>query len=224
MIYCGLDTETTGLPNTNISAKDPKQARVVQLALKLITGDGRVLSQFSTLIKPSGWDEIHPKAFETHGITREDCEKYGMPAEAAFGVFCQYAHLADMFVAHNSQFDEGMMMLEADALGFGMPSNPWHCTMKAATPICKIPPTEAMLRAGRKHHKSANVTEALRIICGKELIGAHDAMNDVSACLDIFVELKKERQLNHVKRSHNPRGHHPRTRNHGKADARSRAR
>lgn len=193
MIYCGLDTETTGLPNTSLDAKDPRQARVVQLALKLFTADGRVLSQFSSYIMPSGWDEIHPKAFEAHGITREDCEKFGIEAEKAFYVFKHYASLADMIVAHNADFDCGMMMLEAAALGLEMPGNPWHCTMKEATPICKIPPTEAMIRAGRNHHKSANLGEALRILCGEELDGAHDAMVDVTGAIKVFLALKNRK-------------------------------
>lgn len=192
-IILGLDTETTGLPNRGIEAKDPKQARVVQLALKLITLQGRVICQFSTLIMPSGWDEIHPKAQETHGISREDCERYGIEAVKAFAVFQHYASLADVIVAHNGDFDETMMLLEADALGMDMPANPWHCTMKEATPICKVPPTPAMMRAGRRHYKNANLTEALKILCGKDLEGAHDAMVDVTGCLDVLLALRQRK-------------------------------
>lgn len=193
MLYCGLDTETTGLPNRGLDPKDPKQARVVQLALKLFTDQGRVLSQFSTLITPSGWDEIHPKAFEAHGISREDCEAYGIPASNAFKVFKHYARLADIIIAHNAPFDKDMMTIEGLALGDDFPSNPWHCTMKEATPICKVPPTEAMQRAGRHHFKNANLAEALKIICGEELVGAHDAMNDVTGCIKIFLALKQRK-------------------------------
>ncbi len=191
MIYCGIDTETTGLPNQRLNPKDPKQARVLQVALKLVTEEGRVISQFSTLIKPSGWTDIHPKAFDAHGITKEDCEHFGIDAFRAFTVFKHYADLADTFVAHNADFDRGMMKMEADALGLDMPTKPWHCTMKQATPICKVPPTEAMKRVGRTHFKNANLKEALKILCRKELIGAHDAMNDVNGCLDIFFEMKE---------------------------------
>lgn len=193
MIYCGLDTETTGLINYKVKATDPEQARVIQLALKLFTSEGRVISQFSTLIQPSGWHQIHPKAFEAHGITREDCEQFGIPAAVAYGIFCHYASHADMFVAHNANFDKGMMKIESNALEIDFPTPAWHCTMVEATPICKVPPTEAMQRAGRHHFKNANLGEALKILCGKELIGAHDAMNDVNGCVDVFLELKKRK-------------------------------
>lgn len=191
-ISCGLDTETTGLPSHNLDANNPKQARVIQLALKLITESGRVICQFSTLIKPSGWDEIHPKAFEAHGITREDCERFGIEAEKAFMVFLYYASLADEFVAHNAPFDKKMMLIESDATGNDFPDTPWFDTMPPATDICKVPPTPAMQRAGRTHYKSANLTEALDIMCGKTLEGAHDAMVDVSACLDLLLEIRKK--------------------------------
>lgn len=192
-IILGLDTETTGLPNKNLEATDPRQARVVQLALKLITIEGRVLSQFSTLIKPSGWAEIHPKAFETHGISREDCERFGIKAIEAFSVFQQYSSLSDVIVAHNADFDSVMMMIEADALGIDMPVNPWHCTMKEATPICKVPPTPRMRAAGFGPYKNANLTEALKILCGKDLDGAHDAMVDVTGCLEVLVALRQRK-------------------------------
>ena len=189
-IYAGTDTETTGLPSGNLDAKDPKQARVIQLAVKLVTESGRVLCEFSTLIKPSGWDEIHPKAYEAHGITREDCERFGMDAKDAFLMFGRYADMADEFVAHNAPFDMKMMKIEAAALGIEMPDTPWFDTMPPATDICKVPPTPAMLKYGRNHYKSANLTEALDIICGKKLEGAHDAMVDVNACLDVFFGMK----------------------------------
>lgn len=192
-IACVLDTETTGLPNKGLKAKDPKQARVLQLALKLITMQGRVLAQFSTLVKLAPGTEIHPKAFETHGISFEDCERFGMRPETAFAMFCEYAKRADVIVAHNVDFDSVMMELEADALETLYPENPWHCTMKEATPICKIPPTPAMQRAGRHHHKSANLGEALKILCGEDLDGAHDAMVDVSACVKVLVALKQRK-------------------------------
>lgn len=190
MIYCGLDTETTGLPNQRLDAKHEEQARVVQLALKLVSKEGRVISQFSSLIRPSGWREIHPKAFEAHGITKEDCAKFGIEAEKAFYVFKHYADLADMVVAHNADFDKGMMAIESKALGIEMPKIDWHCTMKQATPICKVPPTDAMVRAGRTHYKNANLTEALKIICGEDLEGAHDAMVDVTGCMKIFLAMQ----------------------------------
>ncbi len=192
-IVLGLDTETTGLPNKGIPANDPKQARVVQLALKLVTLSGRVISQFSTLIEPSGWDEIHPKAFEAHGITREDCERFGMPARDAFDMFWEWAMKADVIVAHDVDFDSVLMMIEADALNTEMPEKPWYCTMKEATKVCKIPPTAAMQRAGRHHHKSANLGEALQILCGKELVGAHDAMVDVTGAIEVLIALRQRK-------------------------------
>lgn len=193
MIYLGLDTETTGLPNAKLYAKDPNQARVVQLAMKLVNDEQRILAQFCTLIKPSGWLEIHPKAQETHGISREDCELYGVSAHSAFRLYQSWASMADMIVCHNAPFDKKMMGIEADALGADMPSIEWHCTMKDATPLCKIPPTQAMRAAGFGPYKNANLGEAMQIICGKELEGAHDAMCDVNGCLDLFFAIKQRK-------------------------------
>lgn len=191
MIILGLDTETTGFPNARLDARDPKQGRVCQLALKLITTEGRILAQFSSLIRPDGW-EMSEGAQKVHGHSIEDCEAYGVHVMTAWKTFMHMAAMADMIVAHNSEFDLKMMMMEANALEQNMIDTPWHCTMKQATPICKIPPTPKMRAAGFGPYKSANLTEALKIICNKDLEGAHDAMVDVNGCLDLFLALQEK--------------------------------
>lgn len=188
-IILGADTETTGLHQKKLHSRHPDQARVIQLGLKLVNMQGRILAQFSTLIKPSGWSEIHPKAYEAHGITKEDCENFGIDLKAAFAVFKMFAKRANVIVAHNSAFDQPMMEIEADNLDDEMPPLPWHCTMMQAKDICRIPPTANMKKYGFKDYKNPNLTEALKIICNKDLEGAHDAMVDVSGCLDVFLAL-----------------------------------
>jgi DNA polymerase-3 subunit epsilon len=67
-----------------------------------------------------------------------------------------------------------------------MPKTPWFCTMLAAKPHCKIPATAAQIRAGYAKpgdYKQPRLEEALKILLGEDLEGAHDAMADVLGCV-----------------------------------------
>ena len=65
-----------------------------------------------------------------------------------------------------------------------------ECTAKLATPICKIPPTEKMLKAGFNKFKTASLSEAYLHITGSELENAHSAMADVRACMEVYFAIK----------------------------------
>lgn len=56
---------------------------------------------------------------------------------------------------------------------------------RAATGPCNLPPTPAMMRAGRNYNKTPNLSEACQILLGRPHDKAHDAMADCLATIDV---------------------------------------
>lgn len=181
-MYLFGDTETTGFPKNGERVQDD-QARVCQLALLLTDDKGQSMADFSCLIKPDGW-VISEGAQAVHGKSMDMCEQYGTSSLNAFRFFVALCSRAELFVCHNMPFDFKMLEIEAAYHNMQMPSIETYCTMKAATPICKIP--------GRYNdYKWPKVSEALWTLTGRELgEDAHDAMFDAKACRDVFFAIK----------------------------------
>ena len=184
-MYLFLDTETTGFPNLNLSPRDPKQGRVCQIAFILADENNRNIAEFSSLVAPDGW-KIQIGAQNVHGLSDDLCEKYGVKSRTAFQLFQRLADKVDIVVAHNLDFDMKMLEVEAAAHSLEMPVfKERHCTMKAATPLCKLP------KARGSGYKWPKLSEALPMLCGRELgDDAHDAMVDTRGCKDLFFELR----------------------------------
>jgi len=180
-MYLFIDTETSNFP---------PRARVLQLAMLLTDEEGNSMAEHCSLIRLDEGVTVSEGAQAVHGFSAELCNKYGISASGAYNLFTGFANLATCIIAHNAKFDMQMMEIEASAAVKPIPAKRIVCTMEAATPICKIPPTEKMLAAGRTHYKAPNLKEALSVLCGRELEGAHHAMVDVKACRDVFFALK----------------------------------
>lgn len=182
--YLFIDTETTGFKKAGPKIQEG-QGRVCQVAMILANEERRILSEFSTLIKPDGWS-IQDGANKIHGISDEDCEQFGLSQQSVVRYYAHAVGLADVIVAHNEEFDRAMMEIELayynDNDGCGEVAvnyEPWFCTMKRNTHIN---------RTGRWPKLDAT----LQHYCNKSLGDtAHDAMADTRACVDIFFEMKK---------------------------------
>jgi hypothetical protein len=92
--------------------------------------------------------------------------------------------VADSRLAHNEQFDARIMRIaykrfRDDTYADAFKAGAAECTMRMATQICKLPPTEKMRRAGRNGFKQPNLGEAYKYFTGKTLEGAHSALVDV---------------------------------------------
>ena len=192
MIFTVLDTETTGFRKKFGPLIQEGQGRVCQLAMLMCDETGRELIQFSSLLRPHGW-EVGEGARAIHGHSTEDCLRFGVASVAGYSLFLRLVSLSDFVVAHNAEFDAGMMEVEAAYHGSSWPDVEWRCTKDLTTHICALPPTEKMIRAGRDHYKSPNLDEALQKLCGRAMgDSGHDAMNDARACKDIFLELIRQ--------------------------------
>ena len=200
-----FDTETTGRVDFRLPPSDPSQPDLVQLGMLLVdTGTWTARAQISTLVRTRPGVKIEAGARDTHGLSAEDCGRYGVGPDAAARLFLELYGRADVVVAHNLQFDAAVMeaaLGRSAALNGGRSENHFDamisigrpgddgddgrrrqriCTMKASTDLLKIP---SKFGAG---YKWPSLAEAYRFVADEELEGGHDALVDASACLDVF--------------------------------------
>lgn len=172
-----FDTETTGLSG---------DARIMQLSMILVDEKRRVVSIFKCHVKPpEGGFQIHPKALETHGITNEDCERFGLPIKSVLQLFFNWAKKANTLVGFNVDYDIKRVEFESQINDVPITFPPeTHCVMQAAIPHCQLP--------GGPHgtFKWPKLADAHKHYTGKDIEGAHDAFNDVKATARCFYHQK----------------------------------
>lgn len=186
-----FDTETTGLALFDQPSEDPRQPHIVQLGACLVDLDTRkVLASLDVIVKPDGW-VIPAEVAAIHGIDTERAIALGVPESLAVELLLELHKQAEFRVAHNESFDARILRIACKRFFDDATADEWKggtakCTSTLATPIMKLPPTPKMVAAGRRHYKTPNLGEAYRFFTGRELVGAHSAMVDVQACIDVF--------------------------------------
>ncbi|MFM9922717.1 3'-5' exonuclease [Variovorax sp. H27-G14] len=185
------DSETTGLPLFKEPSEHPDQPHIVQLGAILVDLETRrVLSTLDVIVKPEGW-EIPAEVTAIHGISTDLATAVGVPEAEAVGMLVAMWQRAQCRIGHNETFDARIVRIALMRHFPGALADEWkegaaQCTQKIATPILKLPPTEKMVAARMRGPKSANLGEAYAHFMGKPLEGAHSAIVDVRACMDVF--------------------------------------
>jgi len=195
------DTETTGLPDFKAPSDAKQQPHIVQLAAAMVDLDERkVIQSIDMIIRPDDW-VIPKEVSDIHGITHELAMETGVSEEEAINTFLALIEkpeskpLQPVFhkrIAHNCSFDDRIMRtafkryLDDDNFCDRFKVAPSFCTMKAALNIVKAPPTEKMIRAGFNKFKNPSLSECVKHFFDKPLDGAHNAMVDVQACIDVY--------------------------------------
>lgn len=195
------DTETTGLPDFKAPSESAHQPHIVQLAALLVDMDTReTIQSMDVIVRPNGW-AIPDEVAAVHGITTEHAKAVGIPERLAVEMFMELWNNRNR-VAHNEQFDARILRIALmrhqgnichSPSGKSVPDI-WkegraECTARMATPICQIPPTAKMVKAGFSKFKTPNLSEAYRHFTGGELQNAHSAIADVMACRDVYFEI-----------------------------------
>jgi len=183
-----FDTETTGFIAKGKPDNDPSQPHLVQLAAILTDNSGRIVRALVSIVAVNV--PIPQGASDVHGITTEYSSEMGEPLNEVIPLFTSMCHRADVIVAHNISFDKVVINKALSDCAIRMlEPHRFYCTMKESTDICKIPHTTRARNFGSPY-KWPKLAEAYKIICGKELVGAHDALNDVRATMEIYFRLK----------------------------------
>ena len=92
-----FDTETTGLNDHD---------KILEIAWKFV-GENE---EYQTLLQPDENWTIEKKAFETHGITLDDCKTNGIPITDMKNKFFEAVSRADFIAGHNISFDIKMLI------------------------------------------------------------------------------------------------------------------
>ncbi len=186
-----FDCETSGLFSKTKSDTDHSQPHIVQLCALLHDGEGKVMHELNTLVRPEGW-EIDKGASDVHGITQEQATRYGLKTATVVQLFLALAERADLLVAHNFEFDAKMIRRDVLWSGREMPApmltKKSYCTMHNSTEVCRLP--------GPYGFKWPKLQEAHQHVTGSAFAGAHDASADVKACAVVYYALQK--MLNHA--------------------------
>jgi DNA polymerase III epsilon subunit-like protein len=182
-VYLLFDTETTGKFDFKGDPNADHQPQICELAAMLTNDEGESMGEMNVLIKPDGWT-IPAETQAVHGISTEQCEKFGIPLAQAWEMFAALLSNAETLVAHNIQFDLAMMKRSNPLAAPALSQVKHYCTMQVATDICRI-------RNQWGKFKWPSLAEAFRHFYGKDFKGAHRAMADVKACRAVFFQLKK---------------------------------
>jgi DNA polymerase-3 subunit epsilon len=177
-----FDTETTGMVQFRKPPEDKTQPDLIQLGMLLVeTTDWEPRARHSLLVTLADGVRIEPGAKEAHGISEEDCARYGVAPIVACSLFNQTCMQADIIVAHNLSFDVSIMKTALHRIGnkpHRLDGRQHVCTKETSTDVLKLP--------GKYGYKWPTLAEAYRHYTGKEIEGAHDALVDTEACLQVF--------------------------------------
>lgn len=185
------DTETSGLPDFRQPSEAPHQPHVVQFAGCLVdTATRRTIASIDVIAKPDGWT-IPAEVAAVHGITTEHAHDVGVPEREIFAMVLSLWDRADQRVAHNEEFDARIVRIGLMRFADLATADRWkqgraECTANMATPICKMPPTARMVKAGFNNFKKPKLSEAHQILLGQPLENAHSALADVEGCMRIY--------------------------------------
>jgi DNA polymerase III epsilon subunit-like protein len=136
-----FDTETTGLPRTQISAeKMPDNwPHIVSISWSILNTDSNTIEkQENHLIKPNGWI-IPTESSRIHGITHSFAIENGVELYNVMQKFMSEPY--DGIIAHNINFDINVVInaIKWD-LALEVPVfSKMFCTMNMARNICKLP-------------------------------------------------------------------------------------
>lgn len=183
-----FDTETTGMVQFRKPPEDPSQPDLIQLGMLMVdTSDWKAWSRHSMMVKLADGVKIEPAAKDAHGLSEEDCERYGVAPIVACSLFNQACMQADIIVAHNLSFDASLMKTALYRVGnkpHRMDGRQLVCTKETSTDVLKLP--------GKYGYKWPTLAEAYLHYTGLEIDGAHDALVDTEACLAVFRGLVQE--------------------------------
>lgn len=189
-----FDTETTGFPNKSLPPNHPDQSAICSLAWAVVSSDWRIIDEQHHLIRPEGWT-LTPEQSAFHGITHEKCMEEGKEFRWVRNFFSgdiSWGRVTQV-CAFNIEFDKTMLWNHCarhnlPPIAIDTPL----CVMELASAFCQLPPTEKMRKAGfGNKFKAPKLSEALRIICGREHEGAHDALADVRATIAVHKRLEE---------------------------------
>lgn len=175
--FAVVDLETTGLKPSD---------RILQMAVVLVDGSGRITGQWSTHVRPPRlWSaDLGPR--HIHGIGRRHL-MFAPRLDRAMNTLSRFTD-GRIVVAHNAPFDTRFLRIAADTVGARLVWSGVLCTLDLSR----------RLDPGRhKNHR-------LGTLCadyGIELDQAHDALHDARATAQLLTHLLREHAIETIEQT-----------------------
>ena len=182
MRHVVCDTETNGLFDFRRPAEAPGQPRLASAAFIFLTPTFEIEREHHVFIRPDGWT-MTPGASEKNGLTDELLRSKGVSVRNVLDAWNMLLDQGVTFIAHNASFDINVMKGELLRAGLRDRTDEtfWFCTMKASTPICRIP--------AKRGFKWPKLMEAYEYFFDEQFENAHEALADARACAAVFKKL-----------------------------------
>ena len=188
--YLFFDTETTGLPTGEASARVRPGVwpEIVSIAWILTTDEGVVLSSEYHIVYPEAW-VIPEDSIAIHKISQNMALRYGALLDDVMFRFLRDVDNADVLIAHNIRFDQNVIN---NALKWRLGHNQLledkgkrlFCSMRYAKDLVGLP--------GKKPgtFKQPKLVEMYRQLFGAEPSEIlHNAMGDTQVLMKCFFRL-----------------------------------
>ena len=205
-IILSLDIETTGLAKDLNATFDEVEnwPYVVQFGYQIIAGLRRdVIKEGNFTLKPEGFS-IPESSTVIHGISNSEAIENGWNRAEFYKFFVEQLNYVHYIVVHNADFDINVIKCELlrytdlskDKVEDLFRKPQIICTMKASTNLCKI-----KNNSYSDEYKYPSLNELYRFLFNKELTNAHNALSDVRATTECFLELNKRGIVNYSRNS-----------------------
>ena len=177
-----FDTETSGLID-NLLVDQSRQPEIIEFASILVDLDtGEVFEEYETLARPTlGGGQLPEKIVKITGISQDLVDGAPLFSEVADEIR-RIVKASPAVLGHNVRFDVEMVNLEFKRLR--RPPPPWPAEV-----ICTV--EQSAHYAGRR----LNLSDLHRHVLGETFLGAHRAMVDVRALVNVAVEMRKRGDL-----------------------------
>lgn len=185
MTYCIFDTETSGLFDWSRPADAEGQPRLASIAMLACDDELRLVAATCVVVRPEGWT-MSADAERVNGLSQEFLMAHGVPV---CEVLARYAFEIDsdtVMVAHNAQYDLKIMRgeLRRDGRPDFIQTTRSICTMRSLTETCALP------KLNGRGLKFPKLSEALMRCLNRDHHGAHGALHDALATLDLLRWMK----------------------------------
>jgi DNA polymerase-3 subunit alpha len=194
-----FDTETSGIPGC-----DGKRTTIVQFSYVIYDCElNEIIKEVDHIIKQPIGFIIPENSIRIHKITNEMCESSGVDLMNILNDFIKDTKDCYRIVGHNVKFDIRMIMIslkdlqcvenyknvdrKINYIEISMIPK-LYCTMVKGIDWCKIP---KMRKTGEimKSYKYPKLSELHMTLFGECPDGLHNALVDVKACLNCYIEM-----------------------------------
>lgn len=188
-MFLFFDTETTGLPKRGKHPNRFDHIGLTQIAVEIVDEFRNPLHTVALAVNAGM--EVPAEAAAITGHDTAYVLSHGVSEKFAIHLFHRLLKLDYPWnIAHNAEYDVGVLNAVAKRHGLELPWGQVYCTKEGMEPVAQLPPTEAMIKWGRgDQFKSPTLAESIRYAFGEELSGAHDALVDTTACRRLFYYL-----------------------------------